>query len=171
VRKSIASFASMAACLPLLWLCLAHAAFAQAPAPVTAVGVWARASVQGQRSSGAFMTLTASEPVTLVGIATPVAGIAGVHEMKMEGDVMRMRPVQALDLPANKPVQLAPGGYHLMLQELKAPLKADTTIPLTLTFRTAKGEQRQLALQVPVSVMPPKEAAAATTHGVQGMHK
>jgi len=156
--------------LALLCLALsfAQAAFAQAPAPVTAVGVWARASVQGQRSSGAFMTLTATEPVTLVGIATPVAGIAEVHEMKMEGDVMRMRPVQALALPANKPVQLSPGGYHLMLQELKAPLKPDTTIPMTLTFRTAAGEQRQLALQVPVSIAAPKDAAAATMHG---MHK
>lgn len=159
--------------LPLLCLALsfAEAAFAQAQAPVTAVGVWARASVQGQRSSGAFMTLTASEPLTLVGIATPVAGIAEVHEMKMEGDVMRMRPVQALNLPANKPVQLSPGGYHLMLQELKAPLKPDTTIPMTLTFRTASGDQRQLALQVPVAIAAPKDAAAATMHGMHGMHK
>jgi len=164
MRKFIAPFPA----LLCLALSLAQPAFAQSPAPVTAVGVWARASVQGQRSSGAFMTLTASEPVTLVGIATPVAGIAEVHEMKMEGDVMRMRPVQALKLPANKPVQLSPGGYHLMLQELKAPLKPDTTIPMTLTFRTAAGEERQLALQVPVSVMPPKDAAAATMHG---MHK
>jgi copper(I)-binding protein len=154
--------------LVCLALSLAQAAVAQAPAPVTAVGAWARASVQGQRSSGAFMTLTASEPVTLVGVATPVAGIADVHEMKMEGDVMRMRAMPALELPANKPVQLAPGGYHLMLQELKAPLKPGTTIPVTLTFRTAAGEQRQLALQVPVSVMPPKDAAAATMHD---MHK
>jgi copper(I)-binding protein len=120
------------------------------------------------------MTLTASEPVTLVGIATPVAGIAEVHEMKMEGDVMRMRAVQALPLPANKPVQLAPGGYHLMLQDLKAPLKPDTSVPLTLTFRTAGGEQRQLALQVPVSVQPPREVGAAMTQGagdMHGMHK
>jgi copper(I)-binding protein len=162
MRKFITS--SLA--LLCLGLSLAQAAVAQAPAPVTAVGAWARASVQGQRSSGAFMTLTASEPLTLVGVATPAAGIADVHEMKMEGDVMRMRAVQALDLPANKPVQLAPGGYHLMLQELKAPLKPGTTIPVTLTFRTAAGEQRQLALEVPVSVMPPKDAAAATMHGV-----
>src|SRR3954468_6104997 len=98
--------------LPCLCLCLAASqlAFAQAQAPVTAVGVWARASVQGQRTSGAFMTLTASEPLTLVGTTTPVAGRAEVHEMKMEGDVMRMRAVQARDLPANKPVQLSPGG-------------------------------------------------------------
>src|SRR6478752_2265271 len=116
-------FLSPRALLPCLALAATQLAFAQAQAPVAVAGAWARATVQGQRSSGAFMTLTASEPVTLVGIATPVAGIAEVHEMKMEGDVMRMRAVQALPLPANKPVQLAPGGYHLMLQDLKAPLK------------------------------------------------
>jgi copper(I)-binding protein len=163
-------------CLPPRTLLLslgfaAQLAIAQGQAPVTAAGAWARASVQGQRSSGAFMTLTATEPVTLVAVATPAAGLAEVHEMKMEGDVMRMRPVQALKLPANQPVQLTPGGYHLMLQELKAPLKPDTTIPITLTFRTAGGQQRQLALQVPVSAMAPKDAGAATTHGMDGMHK
>jgi len=155
--------------LPGVLLAASQLTFAQAQAPVSVVGAWARASVQGQRASGAFMTLTASEPVTLVGITTPVAGLAEVHEMKMEGDVMRMRPVQALDLAANKPLQLTPGGYHLMLQELKAPLKPDTTIPITLTFRTARGEQRQLAVQVPVSVMAPREVGAATTHGMDGM--
>src|SRR3954469_2168836 len=154
--------------LPCLCLAASQLVFAQAQAPVTAVGAWARASVQGQRSTGAFMTLTASEPLTLVGISTPVAGLAEVHEMKMEGDVMRMRPVQALELRPHKPVQLSPGGYHLMLQELKAPLKPDTTIPITLAFRTARGEHLQLALQVPVSVMAPKDVGAATTHG---MHK
>jgi copper(I)-binding protein len=154
--------------LPCLCLAVSQLAFGQAQAPVTVAGAWARASVQGQRSSGAFMTLTASEPLTLVGVTTPVAGLAQVHEMKMDGDVMQMRPVQALDLPAHKPVQLSPGGYHLMLQDLKAPLKPDTTIPITLAFRTARGEQRQLALQVPVSVVAPKDVGAATTHG---MHK
>lgn len=152
--------------LPALAVAAAHVVQAQAPAPVRAEGVWARASVQGQRSSGAFMTLVSSEPVTLVRIATPVAGVAEVHEMKMEGDVMRMRAMEALPLAPGKPLALQPGGYHLMLQELKAPLRAGTTIPLTLTFRTAAGMERQLALQVPVSLAAPAEAGAATTHGM-----
>jgi copper(I)-binding protein len=152
--------------LPALAVVATQAALAQASAPVTVEGAWARATVQGQRSSGAFMTLTASEPVTLVRIATPVAGVAELHEMKMEGDVMRMRAVPTLQLAPKQPVQFKPGGYHLMLQELKAPLRPDTAIPLTLTFRTAKGEERQLALQVPVSVTAPAEVGAATAHGV-----
>ncbi|WP_427914325.1 copper chaperone PCu(A)C [Ramlibacter sp. MMS24-I3-19] len=154
--------------LPTLVVVAAQAALAQAAAPVTVQGAWARATVKGQTSSGAFMTLTASEPVTLVRIATPAAGVAELHEMKMEGDVMRMRAVPALQLVPTKPVQLKPGGYHLMLQDLKAPLQAGTAIALTLTFRTARGEERPLVLQVPVSVTAPAEVGAATTHG---MHK
>jgi hypothetical protein len=85
--------------------------------------------------------------------------------MKLEGDVMRMRALDSLALPAGKPVEFKPGGYHLMLQQLKAPLQPGTSIPVTLTFRTAKGETRQLAMQVPVTATPPKEVGAAAAHG------
>ena len=138
--------------------------------PVSVAGAWARASVPGQRSSGVFMTITSSEPLRLVGVASPVARVAEVHEMKMEGDVMRMRALDALDIPAKQPVQLKPGGYHVMLQELKAPLQPDTSIPVTLTFKTAKGEQRQVALQVPVSAAAPKDVNAAASAGSHAKH-
>lgn len=150
---------------PLTTLLLAAATAASAQtAPVTVAGAWARPSVQGQLGTGAFMTLTASEPLSLVGVASPAAGVAEVHEMKMEGDVMKMRPLKALELPAGKPVELKPGGHHLMLLDLKAPLAVNTTVPVTLTFRNAKGQQSQLALQVPVSSRPPGGAAPAA-HG------
>lgn len=142
-----------------LALAAGGAAFAQAPVDVHAP--WARASVQGQRASGAFMTLVPKEPLSLVGAASPVAGVAEVHEMKMEGDVMRMRAVESVELKPGQPLQLKPGGYHVMLMDLKAPLAVGTTVPLTLTFRTPRGEQRQLEVQVPVSAVPPKEAGAA----------
>ncbi|TFZ06906.1 copper chaperone PCu(A)C [Ramlibacter henchirensis] len=140
------------------------AAWAQSSAPVTVLAPWARASVQGQRASGAFMTLVAKEPLTLVGASTPVAGSAELHEMKMEGDVMRMRQVDSIPMTSREPLQLKPGGYHLMLMQLKAPLAPNTSIPVTLTFKTASGEQRQLAVQVPVSTTPPKEAGAHGSH-------
>jgi copper(I)-binding protein len=134
----------------------AAAAWAQsAPAPVTVEGAWARASVQGQKGTGAFMTLTAREKLTLVGVSTPVAGVAELHEMKMEGDVMQMRAVPALELPAGRKVELKPGGYHLMLMELKAPLKVDTQVPVTLSFRDAQGQARTLQLSVPVAARAP----------------
>ena len=112
---------------------------------------WARATVQGQRATGAFMQITAPAASTLVSVSTPVAGVAEVHEMKMDGDVMRMRPLtKGLELPAGKAVQLKPGGYHLMLMDLKLPLQKDTTIPITLTLRDSKGVQSTQDLRVPV---------------------
>ena len=112
---------------------------------------WVRATVQGQKATGAFMQITAPAASTLVSVSTPVAGVAEVHEMKMDGDVMRMRPLtKGLELPAGKAVQLKPGGYHLMLMDLKLPLQKDTTIPVTLTLQDSKGMQSTQDLRVPV---------------------
>jgi len=114
-------------------------------------GAWARASVQGQKATGAFMVLTSPEGARLVGASTPAANVAEVHEMVMEGDVMKMRAVSGgLELPAGKPVELKPGGYHIMLIDLKAPLVAGGTVPLTLVLRDAKGAEVKQELQVPV---------------------
>ena len=134
-------------------------AFAQA---VDVQGAWARATVQGQMASGAFMKLTAKEGTKLVGISSPVAGVTEVHEMKMDGDVMKMRAVEGgIELPAGKLVELKPGGYHVMLMDLKTPLQKDTTIPMTLVFKDAKGMQSTLAIKVPVSTRAPAGAGAA----------
>jgi copper(I)-binding protein len=118
---------------------------------------WVRATVQGQKATGAFMQITAPAASTLISVSTPVAGVAEVHEMKMDGDVMRMRPLaKGLELPAGKAVQLQPGGYHLMLMDLKLPLQKDTTIPITLTLRDSKGVQSSQELRVPVLTAAPK---------------
>ncbi len=142
--------------------------FAQT-APVKVDKAWARATVQGQKGTGAFMSLTASEGTKLVGLSTPVAGVAEVHEMKMEGDVMKMRAVPGgLDLPAGKTVELKPGGYHVMLMDLKTPLAKDSTIPVTLLFKNAKGVESKLNITVPVSVVAPVGQAG---HGGHDMHR
>lgn len=134
------------------FLHLGSAAQAQAPsAPVAIDGAWARAVMQGQGASGAYMTFTAREPLTFTGAATPAAGIVEIHQMKLEGEVMRMRAVDTLALPAGQPVELKPGGYHLMLMDLKAPFRPGTSIPLTLQFRDARGKERSLRLSVPVA--------------------
>lgn len=125
------------------------AAFAQS-APVTAERAWVRATVQGQASSGGYLVLTASEPLVLVGASTPVAGVTEVHEMKMEGEVMRMRPVDSLALAPGKPLELKPGGYHLMLMQLRTPLQPQARIPLTLVFRDAAGATRTLSVSAQV---------------------
>ena len=135
-------------------------------------GAWARATVLGQKATGAFMKLTAKDGAKLVGAASPVAGVTEVHEMKMDGDVMKMRAVQGgLDLPAGKTVELKPGGYHVMLMDLKAALPKDSTVPMTLVFKDAKGVESKVEVKAPVATAAPG-AAAAPAGGMHSMdHK
>jgi hypothetical protein len=109
------------------------------------------------------MRLTAQEPLKLVGVETTAAAVAEVHEMKMEGDVMRMRAIEALDLPQGVAVDLKPGGYHLMLQQLKAPLVKDSQVPVTLVFKDAKGAVSRLSLQLPVRATPLRRPVPGTS--------
>jgi len=141
-------------------LAAAAASWAQPAAPVQADGAWVRASVPGQSGTGGFMTLTAHAPLKLVGVRTPAAGVAEVHEMKMDGDTMRMRGIPALDLPAHRAVELKPGGYHLMLMDLAQPLKAGDTVPLTLSFQDAQGATSTLTVQAPVRMAAPAAGGA-----------
>jgi len=133
---------------------------ALAQAPVRVEGAWVRAAVPGQQGTGAFMTLTSKESMQLVGATSPLAGVAEVHQMKLEGDVMKMRAVPVLELPAGKTVDLKPGGYHLMLMDLKQALPQGTSVPLTLLLRNAKGVQSTIELAVPVSVRSPSPRAS-----------
>jgi copper(I)-binding protein len=122
---------------------------------------WVRFAVKGQSGTGAFMTLAAPSGARLVGVATPVAGVAEVHEMKMERDVMRMRALKdGLDLPPRQPVELKPGGYHLMLMDLKKPLVVGETVPLELSFVDRAGRKAIARVDVPV-----RAAAAAGAAG------
>ena len=140
----------------------------QHDAAVRVDGAWARASVPGQKGTGAFMRLTAQDGARLVRAESPAAGVTEVHEMKMEGDVMKMRAVPALELPAGKTVELKPGGYHVMLLDLKAPLEKGSTVPVTLVFQDAKGAESTLQLTLPVAAMPP---AGAPAGGMMHGHK
>lgn len=133
---------------------------------------WIRTSVQGQKATGAFMTITARDGAKLMSVSTPVAGIAEVHEMKMDGDIMRMRAVAGgLDLPAGKAVELKPGGYHVMLMDLKAALPKDSSVPLTLVFKDAKGQQSKIELKVPVSTAAPRAKADGGAGMQMDQHK
>ncbi len=150
---------SVAIALAALWAGQALAQNVQVKDP------WARATVQGQKASGAFMTLTAKADTTLVGVASSVAGVAQVHEMKMDGGVMQMRALpKGLELPAGKAVTLKQGSFHLMLMDLKVPLQTDTTIPVTLRFKDAKGVESTLELKVPVSTSAPGGDAGGHQH-------
>ena len=135
--------------------CLAaFAACAQAPF-VQVDKAWARATVAGQDSTGAYMTLTAREPLTLLGAETPAAGIVEIHQMKMVGDVMKMSAAETLPLKPGEPLQFAPNGYHFMLMDLKMPFRVGSAIPMKLRFRDAKGAARSVDVSVPVALTPP----------------
>ncbi|MDO5690946.1 MAG: copper chaperone PCu(A)C [Pseudomonadota bacterium] len=112
-------------------LLLAGAAQAQ----VTIHEPWVRGTVPQQKATGLFMRIDAAQDVRLVSGQTPVAGIVEVHEMAMEGDVMKMRQLKdGLKIAKGHAMNLKPGGYHIMLIDLKQPLKGGDTVPVTLTF-------------------------------------
>jgi copper(I)-binding protein len=127
-------------------------------AQVTVGEPWVRATVAQQKATGAFMTLTSVQGARLVAASSPV-GVVEVHEMKMVDDVMRMRQIDALELPAGKAVALSPGGYHLMLLDLKQPLKAGDKVPLTLEIEDAQKVRSKVVVEAPV-----KPLNAAATH-------
>lgn len=122
----------------------------QAAETVRVTEVWARATAPGQKVAGVFLDITASADARLVGVESPVAGKAELHYMRMDDGVMRMRKVEAIDLPGGATVSLKPGGYHVMLFDLKQPLKPGETIALTLTV--VVGGNRPVLLETAVSV-------------------
>jgi hypothetical protein len=136
-------------------------------AAVEVRNAWVRFAVKGQSGTGAYMTLAAPSGARLTGISTPVAALAEVHEMKMEGDVMRMRAVTGgLELPPRQPVELKPGGYHVMLMDLKKALVVGETVPLTLEFVDGAGRKGIARLDVPV-----RAAAAGGGDAASAAHR
>lgn len=128
---------------------------------------WVRGTVAQQKATGAFMQLTSKQGGKLVSAASPVAGVVEIHEMKMEGNMMRMAAVPGLDLPAGKAVELKPGGYHVMLMDLKQTIKAGDTVPLTLTVEGKDGKKETIELKAPVKAL----GAAAPQAGHDHDHK
>jgi periplasmic copper chaperone A len=122
-------------------------------AQTTVKDPWVRGTVPQQQATGAFMQLTSAQGGKLVSANSPVAGIVEIHEMAMDGNVMKMRAIPGLDLPAGKAVDLKPGGYHVMLMDLKQPLKEGETVPLTLVIEGKDGKRETLAVKAPVKAL------------------
>jgi copper(I)-binding protein len=141
---------------------LAMAAATARAAGVEVTGAWARATMPGQKVAGVYMDLRSDKAARLVGVESKVAGSAEVHEMRNDGGVMRMRHVEALDLPAGRTVKLAPGGFHVMLFELNQPLKPGDKVRLTL--KVDRGGKRE-DVQVVAVVKPASAAGADSGHG------
>jgi len=141
-------------------------AFAAVPAiaQVTVTDAWVRGTVAGQKATGAFMKITSATVAILLSAASPVASVVEIHEMAHEGGMMRMRAIGELKLPAGKPVELRPGSYHVMLMDLKQPLKEGESVPVTLTFRDASGKQTSVQVAASVRALTAPAGAPAMKH-------
>lgn len=120
-------------------------------APITIENAWARATPGTITTGGAYMTLVdhGTSADRLVGVATPVAGKAELHVMSEDNGIMKMRPVDAIAVEPGKPTELKPGGYHVMLIDLKQPLKEGDSFPMTLTFEKAGTIQVTVKVEKP----------------------
>ena len=131
---------------------LGVAHMAHADGAITVKEPYARATIGQQKVSAAYMTIeTSGGPDRLVAVASPLAGKVELHAHLHEGGVMKMREVEAIDVAPGKPAKLETGGLHIMIMDLKQPLKAGETIPLTLTFEKAG----KVEVQVPVRPLRP----------------
>ncbi|ELX13621.1 hypothetical protein Jab_1c22570 [Janthinobacterium sp. HH01] len=130
-----------------------------ASAQVEVREAWIRATVPSAKSTGVFMQLKSKQGGQLVEVRSSVAGVAEIHHMQMDGQMMKMHAVPSLELPAGKLVDLASGGYHVMLMDLKRQLKEGETVPVTLVIRK-KGKQTETiavdATVKPLTYTPPK---------------
>ena len=124
-----------------------------ANAQVTVEEPWIRATAPGQTVAGAYMKLKSSKPSVLVAVSTPLTATAEIHEMSMEAGVMKMRAVPKIDLPPGKIIELKPGGYHVMLRNIRKPLHDGETVPITLVFEGPDGKREQLHIHAPVRAM------------------
>lgn len=136
-------------------------------AQVEVKNAWVRPAVQGQFGTGAFMTFTAPRSAKLIGASSGVAGVTEIHEMAMDGNVMSMRAIPHLDLPAGRAVELKPGGYHVMLMDLKRPLAVGEKITIDFRIETADGKRATMPVEVEVRSRAPLE----TPSSGQSVHK
>ena len=143
---------------------LSTAAFAQSQVQpsVNVVDPWIRATVPAQKATGAFMQLKAAKAARLLAASSPAAGRVEIHQMEMQGQTMRMHAVDGIDLPAGQAVNLAAGGYHVMLFDLRRQLKEGEQVPMTLNFVGAGNKRESVTVQVPVK--PLNFAGAPTGH-------
>jgi periplasmic copper chaperone A len=147
------SFAVGTAMNKLLLASLIFTAAAAAQAQTSVKDAWVRGTVAGQKATGMFAQITSAGGGKLVSAASPMAGVVEIHEMAMDGNVMKMRAVGAVELPAGKMVELKPGGWHVMLMDLKQELKAGDTVPVTLVVEGAGGKRETIEVKAPVKAL------------------
>ena len=137
----------------LLATVLALLCAAAAQAQTTVKDAWVRGTVAGQKATGMFAQIVSSGGGKLVAASSPAAGVVELHEMSMDGSVMKMRAVPGIELPAGKTVELKPGGYHIMLLDLKKELKAGETVPVTLVVEGADKKRESVEVKATVKAL------------------
>jgi len=158
-------------CKTLLAVLTLSATFALAQNSAHVKDAWVRATVPQQKATGAFMTLNATQDSKLVSATSPVSQHVEIHEMVMQDNVMRMRQVPSIVLPAGQVVELKPGGYHIMLIDLKQQIRAGDHVPLTLVFEYSDGRQERIDVQVPARPLAGKPVAEHRHAHEHGGHK
>jgi hypothetical protein len=136
--------------------------FAATHAQVTVDEPWVRATVASQKATGAFMNLSASSSARLISAKSPAAAIVEIHEMVMEGNVMKMRAIPGIEIPAGQTLSLKPGSYHVMLIDLKQQIKAGDTVPITLVFEGL--DKKQQSLEIKATARPLNSTHSAAEH-------
>jgi copper(I)-binding protein len=124
-----------------------------AQAQVTVQDPWVRATVPQQKATGLFASVTSAKGGRVVAASSPVADVVEIHEMAMDNQVMRMRAIAALELPAGKAVELKPGGFHVMLMGLKQQVKEGDTVPVTLVVEGADGKRENVEVKAPARTL------------------
>lgn len=134
---------------PLTAALLLAASLSVSAQQLTVTEPWVRATVPQQKATGAFMHLRSDADVRLVAAESPVAGVVEIHEMSMQNDVMKMSPISGLDLPAGQDVELTPGGYHVMLMDLRQQVKVGDEVPLRLVIERRDGSRESVDVVAP----------------------
>jgi periplasmic copper chaperone A len=133
---------------------------------------WARATPKGAKIGGGYLTIEnkGTAPDRLIGGSADIAGSVQVHEMSTDGGVMKMHPLdKALAIEPGKTVKLAPGGYHLMVMDLKSPLKKGDKLPITLEFEKAGKVQVSLDVEGVGAQGPTASPSSGNKKGMKGM--
>ncbi len=158
-------------CMAWLWCVAALMALFGPIQPVWAQSAsvkdpWVRTTVPRQKSSSVYMEITALRAARLIEASSPVAGVVEIHEMRMEGNVMRMRAIAALDLPSGVTVSLRPGGHHVMLMDLRTHIREGDRIPLSLVIELRDG--RRETLEIRALARSPQSGATSDHHSGHG---
>ena len=136
-----------------------------ASAEIIIKDAWVRTTVEEQRVTGAFMQISSDKTAKLVAVNSPAAETAEVHEMSMQGDVMKMRRLNELVIGAGKLIELKPGSYHIMLMNLKKPVQAGSIVNLNLEFLDTDGKKQIVKVKAKARAAVKEDAGHTDHHG------